>query len=141
MPSRVLALVFCIAAPLAAQDAANDKQELEKLQGDWVQVSATVGGVPTPERALQKVTLKSDQWTLTLAPSGNQISMTFTLDGTKDPKAIDQKTSSGGVRPGIYKVEGEMLTICFASRTAGERPKEFKATETTILQVWKRAGK
>jgi len=134
-------LVFCLVAPLAAQDAANDKQELEKLQGDWVQVSETVRGVAAPERALRKATLKSDQWTLTLSASGNQISVTFTLDGTKDPKSIDQKTSSGGVRPGIYKVEGEMLTICFAVAVAGERPKEFKATETTALQVWKRAGK
>ena len=68
----------------------------------------------------------------------------YKIDPSKNPKTIDFTIKAGdteGVSRGIYKLEGDTLTLC---RTVGdiERPKEFKTTaEAGFLVVWKRAKK
>ena len=65
--------------------------------------------------------------------------MTFTLDSTKKPKAIDvDMDGTPGV--GIYSLEGDTLKICH-SEGKDARPTEFATKEGTknSLLVLKRA--
>lgn len=123
---------------LGAQDIApqvvleNDK-ELERLQGDWVQIEVISRGKAMPGVIL-KVTIKGSQLTM---PSGT--TMTIAVDAGKMPKWLDRKLPDNEAYLGIYKLEGDTLTIC-SGRASGSRPKDFKPTETNTLQVWKRAG-
>jgi uncharacterized protein (TIGR03067 family) len=70
----------------------------------------------------------------------------FTIDPTKKPKAIDYAMTEGPAQGkkllGIYKMDGDMATFCFAA-PGKERPTEFTApagSERT-LSVWKREQK
>ena len=42
---------------------------------------------------------------------------------------------------GINKLDGDTLTLCKRNEDGEDRPKEFKAGDTTLLAVFKRAGK
>ena len=71
---------------------------------------------------------------------------THRFDPTKDPKAYDTTvttgTHKGDKQYGIYKLDGDELTICLAS-SGSPRPKEFKAPDGSndTLTVWKRQSK
>src|SRR5205823_3543565 len=71
---------------------------------------------------------------------------TFALKGTGEPRPIDftydEGPQKGETVRGIYKLEGQALTIC-RGLTAGEaRPDAFAAPADSgrILVVWKHAG-
>lgn len=68
---------------------------------------------------------------------------TYKVDSTKDPKRIDLRYEEGydkgTVLYGIYKLDGDTLTIC-ASESADSRPKDFtsKTGSKRELRVYKR---
>ena len=134
------AVVLLSAAAGPAQDT---RKELEKLQGEWTMVSMETKGMKARDDVVKqyKLTIKGDQWTVTTL-KGVGGKATFKIDPSKNPKTIDltfEFNKKGTPSRGIYKLEGDTLTLC---RTAGdrERPKEFKTTEEAgILVVWKRA--
>ena len=121
----------------ATQDSPNEKDK-KALQGKWEVVSAVEAGkeVKSPKRVAN-----FDGGKLTFDPKTKDFSeFSFTLDANKSPKAIDLK-SKGDAVVGIYEMKGDELKLClFAGEpTAKNRPKEFSATERTILMVLKRA--
>ena len=127
-----------------AQRAKQGKQELDKLQGEWTCVSSEVRGKKRPDtlNAQCKLTIGENQWVVTYRDSPSGARATIEIDPSKDPKTIDL-TFRGGDEPspGIYKLEGDTLTVCYGT-AGGERPKEFKTTqETGLLVVWKREKK
>jgi uncharacterized protein (TIGR03067 family) len=143
MSVRVV-LPFAVVLLMAADEPAKDaKKEQDKLQGEWTMVSMETVGVKHSDDDVKKYTLtiKGDQWTVMngLSPGAGR---TFKIDPSKDPKSLDLTIKLGDqerVSQGIYKLEGDTLTLC-RTQEGGERPKEFKTTaEAGILVVWKRA--
>jgi uncharacterized protein (TIGR03067 family) len=68
----------------------------------------------------------------------------YRLEPSRSPKAINLIPNRGLYRHetlrGIYRVEGDTLTLCFAMKPTGERPKEFTAPRWSkrVLFVLKR---
>jgi uncharacterized protein (TIGR03067 family) len=125
------------------------KKELELFQGDWVQSSVEILGKKFPddfdgiEAKPQKITIKNNQWIMKCENLPDVIS-TFDIDPTKKPKSIDRSEVIGKLEissSGIYKLEGDTLTICY-NVVDKKRASEFKSTtEDGVLIILKRQKK
>jgi uncharacterized protein (TIGR03067 family) len=138
----LLALAVSLSAP-AAKEA--PKKDPPALLGEWVGEKAEAAGMPLP-----------------VPPGG--ITMEFTADGrlvtregtkppeesayTHDPKKAPAEidiTPPRGAKDmtfiGIYKVEGDTLTLCLG--IAGKRPAKFESQvgSDSMLMTFKRAPK
>lgn len=135
---------------IAADDTKSDKKAKEDLVGEW-RVTAIVndnGGVTSRidvlgdvlriKFASEKVTVRWKNQNETKWKSEDK---TITLDATQNPKQIDivdAKKKSGMY--GIYKVEGDVLTICYSSE-AKDRPRKFKADgKKAHMELYMRVG-
>jgi uncharacterized protein (TIGR03067 family) len=140
------ALLPVIALLVAGQDPEpprDVKKELARLQGEWAMVARETNGKQEPDEQVKKerwrLTIKGDQCVFTLREGkgrNERAEFTIAIDPFKHPKALDW-----GASPGIYRLQGDTLTIC---RTVGNRPrpKEFKTfTVSDSLSVWKRVKK
>jgi uncharacterized protein (TIGR03067 family) len=145
MTVRAVLPVLVVLAVVAAEPAKDAKEELDKLQGEWTMVSLEQKGKKAPEDMVKRyrLTIKGDQWAVSIDGMAGSV-ITFKIDPAKSPREIDMVLKMGdreSVSKGIYKLEGDTLTLC---RTVGDvaRPKEFKTTaEAGVLVVWKRAPK
>ncbi len=122
------AAALCVAGSLN-DDAA--KTELKRHQGTWVATSSTFDGLKAADDIVRSIKRIVTDDHVVWERNGKRFAGTrVMLDSTKDPKTIDVIPDGGRNRGerilGIYKLDGESLTICMAS--AGQpRPTEFKS--------------
>jgi uncharacterized protein (TIGR03067 family) len=115
---------------LEAQDG---KDDIKKLQGEWVVVSVEAQGKQLQATVGQKLTIKDNEWTPPGAPNAKFM---LKLDPSKTPKEIDLTSGTDTFR-GIYKLDGDTFTFC-STYANGQRPKEFKADPAVFFMVLKR---
>jgi RNA polymerase sigma factor (sigma-70 family) len=122
---------------LASRPAA--KTDLARIQGEWKLEYVEIDGRPQKLEHFQTIRLVIQGDRATLGRNeGHDETGSVKLDPTKQPKAIDLNlTPYGGpadqvlTSPGIYKLEGDKLTICYAPHLdAGQlRPTEFETAK------------
>ena len=131
-------LAFAVAMGLSAIDARADEKKkdgADKIEGSWVATSYKRG-----EREVSKDMIKTE---LTIAkgayefPTGiNRISKKGTIAVDAAKGTIDFTPEDGPAKGktllGIYKVDGDKLTICFGA-AGKDRPKEFKTADPMIV--------
>jgi uncharacterized protein (TIGR03067 family) len=131
-------LVVSAPAPPAESDQ-------KKFQGEWTVTSHITNGEKRPNRMVETEHLFVQGAKMTTR-EGNEIKdeATFTLDPRAKPRAIDLKLTGGGDKgktvAGIYKLQGDTLTICVAE-PGRKRPEDFTSDKGSghILLVFKRA--
>jgi uncharacterized protein (TIGR03067 family) len=120
----------------AAQDA---KEDMKKLEGTWVVVSAERDGKNYDRIKDDQVVFAGDK--ITIKSKERDQKGTYKLDPSKKPKALDLISDNAGDPPvhGIYEFKGEELRICF-SRPGKDRPTAFatQAGSEMTLVVMKR---
>src|SRR5581483_4019740 len=125
---RFVGVLFLAGAALAlgADDKKDDaaKEELKKLEGTWLLVSAEEDGQKMPDNGVKiKAVVKGDK--LTLHFGEQTLEGTISVDPSKKPKEIDTVTTADKKKSlGIYDLDGDTLKICVGK---SERPKEFDA--------------
>lgn len=138
-------LVSTHAAP--AKEAKDTKDDLKKLEGDWTFTAWEQGGQALPAEVLGTVkwSVKGDKYTFEMGDNKEQ--GTIKLDPSKKPAAIDLSITEGNDKGkeqlGIYKIDGDTVTICLARPGGTDRPTDFKSTEDDghILVTIKRGKK
>lgn len=129
----LLALAFAVPAGVAT---AADNSPLE---GKWTITALTRDG--KADKSLDGATREhaGDKYSVT-PPAGSttpKAEGTATFDAAK--KTIDMKPSSGRykdkVLKGIYKIDGDTLTIAFSSDPEKERPTAFESKEGSGVVV------
>ena len=138
--SVLVGLAVLVAAPAPKEVPKKDPG----IIGEWVVQKMVVGGMDLPAPP-------GGQGTFNFTADGKLIvkegakekpdEATYTVDTKKSPAEIDlipPPKEKVGNMPGIFKIDGDTLTICFTFM--GERPKSFEsAGGTTMLMTLKRA--
>jgi uncharacterized protein (TIGR03067 family) len=128
--------------------AADQAEARKELAGTWQAVSYALDGKKASDEDMKKIRLLIDADGKTTAQREGKtfIASTTRIDPTKTPKTIDITFTAGEDKGktalGIYKIEGDRLTIC---RTAPgkERPSEFSSRPSSrhTLMVYRRVKK
>lgn len=142
---RVILTALCISLATgltvqALQESANEKDK-KALQGKWDIVSVASAG--KEQKAQNGAFVSFDGGKLTFTPKSVDFSeFSFNLDASKTPKTLDLK-SKGDALFGIYELKGDDLKLCLSNGepVSKNRPKEFVASEHTILMVLRRVKK
>lgn len=131
---RILSLA--VALGFVATATAADKSPLE---GKWTVTSLTRDG--KADKSLDGATREhaGDKYSVTPAAGSNapKAEGTATIDAAK--KTIDMKPSAGRYKDktlkGIYKIEGDTLTVAFSSDPDKARPTAFESKEGSGIVV------
>jgi RNA polymerase sigma factor (sigma-70 family) len=141
--------VVWVRPALADKPAAAVKEEApkdeEKIVGTWGYVSVEVGGKKVAEEDVKEAEMiYTAEGTFTAdRGKGMKREGTYKLDPAKKPKEITTTNGEGRTHSGIYKLDGDTLTICIPEEAGAERPTEFATKEGTkvLLVVLKREKK
>jgi uncharacterized protein (TIGR03067 family) len=135
-----IVLVLMIAAQ--SQEPANP--ERARHQGIWVATSSIRDGEPAPAEVVASIRRVVEGDHVVWKRDGKNFAGTrFEIDPTKTPRTIDLIPDGGPNRDkrvlGIYKLDGDDLTICIADLDR-PRPSSFEAKPRSkqTLQTFKR---
>jgi uncharacterized protein (TIGR03067 family) len=127
-----VALTFVSLALLYANADEQNKDakkspDQEQMQGKWKVVRYESTGRPGQAEYKEPDTISGDKW---LRPMRTTDEYQLKLDPTKEPKWVDLSAKRLGEKTlkGIYKIDGNKLTICYAYDPELPRPAEFKTT-------------
>src|SRR5258708_4677356 len=147
MRTMLVGLAVCLLCAAGSRGADGDavKKDMAALEGEWSMVSGERDGGAVPDDLLKsaKRVTKAGETTVSF---GDQVFMKakYTVDPSKTPKAIDYEVSEGPNKGkkvlGIYKVDGDTATFCFAQPDK-ERPTKFETKEGSglTLSTWQKS--
>jgi uncharacterized protein (TIGR03067 family) len=120
------------------------QKELKTLEGDWSFERLEANGKKHEPGGGERggLTIKGTKWSF--QPTGEEAEI-VALDPSCNPKLIDLKIIKAGQKPiireGIYKLDGDTLTMVIYQGQDKKRPTRFDtpAEGGTVLFVFKRA--
>jgi uncharacterized protein (TIGR03067 family) len=148
MFNLLLGLAVAVGAPVTKdKDGAKDPPS---IVGQWIGEKATAGGMelPVPDGGIDFTFMADGKLMIREGKKEKPDSGSYTVDAKKNPAEIDLVPPKDKTEPtvqGIYKIDGDTLTLCF-SRGPGKtttRPTKFEspAGSETIIITMKRVKK
>jgi RNA polymerase sigma factor (sigma-70 family) len=141
--------VVWVRQALAEKPPAAVKEEAPKdegkIVGTWAYVSVEVGGQKVPEEEVKgaKLVFAAEGKFTADKGKGKKMTGTYRLGPAKSPKEITTTTDDGKTHLGIYKLDGDTLTVCMPEEDGAARPTELvsKVGTRVVLVVLKREKK
>ena len=140
--SVLVGLAVLVAAPAPKDPPKKDPG----IVGEWVAEKMMAGGMelPVPKGGFTFLFAADGRLTVQEGTKEKPDEATYSVDPKKNPAEIDLTPPAQdkvGTMAGIFKIEGDTLTLCFT--IMGERPKGFEspAGAMTMLMTLKRAKK
>jgi uncharacterized protein (TIGR03067 family) len=129
-----LGLLALVLATGAAR-AGGEREEQLRLQGTWEMVAlGTATAKAPPKNAGRKAEIIGNK--LSLAPKTEWV---LRLYPTRNPPEVDITIAEGKNRDkvmrGIYKLEGDTLTLYYGAVTSGQRPASFDDVQAKFLRM------
>lgn len=124
------AIISTVALAAFTTLAAAAENDLDKLHGTWVVVSAELDGSEAKCDLKKGDKLLFDGTKYKFEAKHFPESGTFSLDPKTKPKEIDFLDTKDKKSHGIYELNSEELKLCFAD---SERPKQFKSSKVAML--------
>ena len=104
--------------------------------GRWSTQELYINGAVSPQNVgLEYEFTKDGRWII--YRDGKVIdtdARAYKADGKSRPLAIDL-TEYGNTMPGIYKVEGDVLTVSFQTARGADRPTHFEITQNGCMML------
>jgi uncharacterized protein (TIGR03067 family) len=139
---RALVLLTAMGMALAAPAPPHlrNEQDLKRMQGAWQVQRCVVNGEEVPNKPGDEVTIliKGDRWEYT-GRNSSRLAFPIVLDATREPRGIIRIWKDGKPQRGLYKFNGDTLTIILAG-IGEEWPKDFTLRES-VLYVFRRVKK
>ncbi len=143
--TTLIGLLLAVGAPNAKEPPAKDPP----IVGEWVGEKAVAGGKeqPVPPGGITFAFAADGKLVVKEGAKEKGDTGTYKIDPKKDPAEIDIVPPEGKNEPttqGIYKIDGDTLTLCFSRGKAGAgRPAKFEDPEgsDTIVITLKRTKK
>jgi uncharacterized protein (TIGR03067 family) len=128
-----LALALGAPAPKADAKPATDDHP---LIGEWVVESEVSSGKPMNVTKRARVILTSDRWKIKIE---GETESCLSVNPKKDPPTIDiwvptQGDEDTSNAKGIYKLEGDTLTVCYSYK---DRPTKFESPPKSGIWLMK----
>jgi uncharacterized protein (TIGR03067 family) len=131
-----------LVAALAVTGCSGGKDNIE---GTYIVVGMERRGEKMPDKELNEEpeaerTFKFEGDKVLMPGGAKDINVTFKTDGSKNPKEITftetEKSGKTETQYGIYKLEGDTLTICLVDSDKPEdRPKDFKTAKDSKAMI------
>jgi len=138
----ILGLTLVVGAPALKPPAKAPSPP--SLVGEWEFVVEVEGGKPEPGSPGQTLVFAADGMFLAHQDGQCEGAGTYETDPSADLPAVDLvEHGVGGTMRGIWKVEGDTLTMCLARDAKGGRPPAFVPPPGSdwVLVVLKRVKK
>jgi uncharacterized protein (TIGR03067 family) len=115
------------------------------IEGNWIATGALAKGKKISEeqaaKAMVVMVFKDGKFTISIGGKPREAG-TYKVNAAAKPAAIDfaigEGRDKGKTRLGIFKVEGEMLTIAVVDTDVKTRPQGFEGTEDVEITFLKR---
>jgi uncharacterized protein (TIGR03067 family) len=107
------------------------------LQGTWLMVLYEEEGIKMTVFKNAKMVIAGDVITFGAGGSGPS---RFKLDPTKTPKEFTLFTDKGkdkGEYPGIYRLDGDKLTLCWVTGGKAKRPTDFGVPKASGRRLYR----
>lgn len=141
--SLLVGLALVVGAPGAKEEP---KKEAASIVGEWVGEKAVRGGkeTPVPEGGITFTFTTEGKMMVSQGGKASQEAIAYKVDLKKKPAEISMEAPGDkGTIKGIFKIEGDTLTLCIAQGKDGEQPTKFESGEgsKTMLMTLKRKKK
>jgi uncharacterized protein (TIGR03067 family) len=131
------AMLLVSIAFLTFDDAKKD--DAEALKGKWVAVSIKQGGMSVPDEVVKTFKFSFDGKEYVNSATGQSEEGGYKIDSSKSPKTIDFDIKTGNDKGkkqlGIYKLDGDKLTIIAAPAGETDRPKSLEPEDEAKVLV------
>ena len=128
----------------ASQKSSAPAGPATELEGEWQMLTAVMNGQPLEKKfaAFGKRITKGNETTVYTGPQ-MLMKVTFTLDRSKSPKAVDyvvvQGMNAGKAQLGIFELNGAELKLCFGG-PGQPRPEDFSSApgDSRTFTTWRK---